>query len=115
MVTSFIACILLLLSIVLRGVLCNVLWLLALVCLGGSYFRIFSRNLYRRQQENQRFLQRVAPITGWWERRRQKRRQRNLYCFFKCPQCNTVLRVPKGKGHIRITCKNCHHIFERNS
>ena len=42
-------------------------------------------------------------------------RQKNLYCFFKCPQCGTVLRVPaREKRHIRITCKkDCGHVFER--
>ena len=90
MASSFVACLLLIVAMIVGGVVSNVLWLLALACLVCSYFRIFSR------QKN-------------------RRRQKNLYCFFKCPQCGTVLRVPKGKGHIRITCKSCSHIFERNS
>ena len=44
-----------------------------------------------------------------------RRRQRNIYSFFKCPSCGTVLRVPKGKGRVRITCKSCGNVFERNS
>ena len=56
-----------------------------------------------------------TPLTAISGRIKARRRQKNLYCFFKCPQCGTVLRVPKGKGHIRITCKCCGHVFERNS
>jgi uncharacterized C2H2 Zn-finger protein len=93
----------------------SLLWLLALGCLVVSYYRMLSRNLPKRQAENQRFLDRIAPVTQWRNRRKTRRRQKNLYCFFKCPQCGTVLRVPKGKGHIRITCKTCAHVFERNS
>lgn len=113
--TSFMACLLLIVSMFLPRTVGNALWFLALVLLASSYFRIFSRNISRRQQENQRFLQLVAPITRRWNQIKTRRRQRNLYCFFKCPQCGTVLRVPKGKGRIRITCKSCGHVFERNS
>lgn len=112
---SFLACILLIISIVTRGRASSILWILALIFLGCSYFRIFSKNIARRQTENQRFLSRMEPLLCWYNRRKTKRRQKNLYSFFKCPQCGTVLRVPKGKGHIRITCKNCRFIFERNS
>ena len=94
MTASLSACVLLIIAMFARGTVSSVLWLLALICLVFCYFRIFSRNIARR---------------------REKKRQKNLYCFFKCPQCNTVLRVPKGKGHIRITCKCCGHVFERNS
>ena len=109
------ACVLLIVSMVLGGQASNILWLLALVFLVASYFRILSRNIPKRQRENQRFLELMSPVTDWWHRKKLRRRQKNLYCFFKCPQCGTVLRVPKGKGHSRITCKNCSHVFERNS
>jgi uncharacterized C2H2 Zn-finger protein len=112
---SLVACLLLVAAMFLPGTIGSALWLLALGFLLGSYFRMLSRNLPKRQAENQRFLDLVAPLTRWRSRRKTRRRQKNLYCFFKCPQCGTVLRVPKGKGHIRITCKTCDHIFERNS
>lgn len=115
MATSILACILLILNMFLGGVASNILWCLALILLLLSYFRMFSRNLPKRQLENARFLKLVDPIRGQIALRRTKKAQKNLYCFFKCPACGTVLRVPKGKGRIRITCKNCSHIFERNS
>ncbi len=115
MASSLTACLLLVVSMLLGGTASSVLWLLALVVLGWSYFRILSRNVTRRQRENQRFLSGIAPLTRWFRRLRTRRRQKNLYCFFRCPQCGTVLRVPKGKGHLRITCKSCHHTFERNT
>jgi uncharacterized C2H2 Zn-finger protein len=112
---SLLACVLLVAAMFLPGAAGSLLWLLALGCLVVSYYRMLSRNLPKRQAENQRFLDRIAPVTQWRNRRKTRRRQKNLYCFFKCPQCGTVLRVPKGKGHIRITCKTCAHVFERNS
>ncbi len=115
MTASLSACVLLIIAMFVGGTISSVLWLLALICLIFCYFRIFSRNIPRRRAENQRFLTLIAPLTQLHGRFREKKRQKNLYCFFQCPQCGTVLRVPKGKGHIRITCKCCKHIFERNS
>lgn len=115
MATSVLACILLVIAMLVGQTLSGILWMVALVCLGCSYFRIFSRNVLRRQQENARFLQWMKPLSSRYAKWIQRRRQKNLYCFFKCPQCATVLRVPKGKGRIRITCRCCGHIFERES
>ena len=112
---SLLACVLLLIAMAARGIVSSILWLLALIFLVGSYFRIFSKNIPRRQAENTRFLSRMEPLFRFFNRQKTKRRQKNLYSFFKCPECGTVLRVPKGKGHIRITCKSCGHQFERNS
>lgn len=113
--SSFAACLLLILSMFIDGLAGNLMWVLALICLLISYFRIFSKNVVRRQRENQKFLSLISPITKRWQQFKCRRQQKNLFCFFKCPQCGMVLRVPKGKGHIRITCKGCGHIFERNS
>lgn len=115
MAASLSACFLLIVAMFVGGVVSSILWLLAFICLIFCYFRIFSRNVAKRRAENQRFLARIAPLTQLKARYQEKKRQKNLYCFFKCPQCGTVLRVPKGKGHIRITCKCCGHVFERNS
>jgi uncharacterized C2H2 Zn-finger protein len=35
--------------------------------------------------------------------------------FFKCPSCRHNLRVPKGKGHIFITCPQCGERFKRKT
>lgn len=115
MASSFLACVLLVVAMFVGDTLSGLLWMLACVCLIFSYYRIFSRNTARRRLENERFLRLMKPLIDKRDKMLQKKRQKNLYCFFKCPQCSTVLRVPKGKGHIRITCRNCGHVFERNS
>ncbi len=33
------------------------------------------------------------------------------YNFFTCPRCRAALRVPKGKGRIKITCPKCGEKF----
>ena len=72
--------------------------LLTLVAYGLMFwaiFRSFSRNTYQRYQENRKYLQLLDRI---------KDRQHRYY---NCPRCRQVVRVPRGKGKISITCPKC--------
>ena len=68
-----------------------------------SVFRSFSRNTYKRYQENRKYLQLVDRI-----RDREHR-------YFNCPKCRQPVRVPRGKGKIAITCPKCRERFIRKS
>lgn len=74
-------------------------------------FRVFSRNVAKRQAENTRFLyrrQRISrKITGW----KQQWKDRKTYKYFRCPNCKQKIRAPRGKGKIRVTCSNCKNVF----
>ena len=93
----------------------GVLLLLWLAIMAYAYFRMFSRNTARRREENGRYLQFEYKVTsavrGWWDRLR----QRKDYVFFRCPECRAMLRVPRGKGRIRVTCRKCGNAFERKT
>lgn len=80
-----------------------------------SYFRVFSRNFYARQQENQRFLQLRYKATGWFSKMKKRFDQRKVYRYFSCPHCRQELRVPKGRGKISINCPKCGTQFIRKS
>ncbi|MBR3231854.1 MAG: hypothetical protein IKF75_04170, partial [Lachnospiraceae bacterium] len=51
----------------------------------------------------------VSVIFG----KKQEWKDRKTYRYFKCPGCGQEVRVPKGKGRIRITCPKCHQSFEK--
>lgn len=91
------------------------LGILALALLIYLYFRMFSRNIYRRQQENGSYLRRKYQITSAWKGMRDRWTQRKDYKFFKCPSCRTRLRVPKGKGKLNIVCRKCGTSFQRKT
>lgn len=80
-----------------------------------TYFRMFSRNIYRRQQENGTYLQKRYAVTNWWDGIRDRWNQRKDYKFYKCPACRTRLRVPKGKGKLNIVCRKCGTSFQRRT
>ena len=79
------------------------LTLLSYILMFWALFRCFSRNTYKRYQENRRFLQLLDRI---------KDRQHK---YFDCPRCRQPVRVPRGKGKIAITCPKCAEKFIRKS
>jgi len=76
---------------------------LAYIPLIWSIFRMYSRNVYARSRENQRFLLVF---------RRLKDRQSRYYT---CPRCRQTVRVPRGKGRIMIRCPSCGERFEKKT
>lgn len=79
-----------------------------------SLFRIFSRNLPKRRGENAKFLQAVGPFLRWWKLQSAMRKDKD-HRYFKCPNCSQQLRVPRGKGKVSVTCRNCGVSFEENT
>ena len=84
---------------------------LALVLLGFSYYRMFSRNLLKRAEENGRYLMLREKIRSAFRIKKEQWVQRKDYKFFVCPACKTTLRVPKGRGKIKIVCRKCGNSF----
>lgn len=80
-----------------------------------SYFRTFSKNLTARRAERDKYLRQKAKLKDWWQLRRDMWQQRKEYKFFKCPSCRAVMRVPLGKGKVRIICKKCGTAFEKKT
>lgn len=86
----------------------------ALVVLLWDLFRMFSRRIDRRRAENARFLHMVEPAVRWVKMRRTIHRDKE-HRYFRCPSCGQYLRVPRGKGKITVSCRNCGASFEERS
>lgn len=93
----------------------DVLYYLAIVLLAFSLFRTFSRNTYRRQQENQAFKRLGAPVARTLRLCRRMLSERKTHRYFRCPRCKQWLRVPRGKGHITVKCRICDMRFEKKT
>ena len=68
-----------------------------------ALFRTFSRNTYKRYQENRKFLIFLERIKDREHR------------YFSCPKCKQTVRVPRGKGKLAITCPRCKERFIKKS
>jgi len=86
----------------------------AFVILGYALFRFFSPNQFKRQVENARFVA-LFQSAAQWIRLQKTIRGDKHHRYFKCPNCNQPLRVPRGKGKIQVTCRACGAQFEEKS
>ena len=83
-------------------VICEVLlWVLMMYIL----FRMFSKNLRKRREENQRFLNWFWKVKSNAAGAKARRADKD-HKYFTC-KCGAVCRVPVGKGKIVITCPKC--------
>ena len=80
-----------------------------------TYFRIFSRNLPKRYQENVKFLQKTEKLRFRWNKEKYLMNERKTNHIYTCPECHQKVRVPKGKGRIEISCPKCQHKFVKRS
>ena len=60
-----------------------------------AYFRMFSRNIYKRSAENQAFLARTYKLRCFFARQKNLLAQRKTHHIYKCPTCKQKIRVPK--------------------
>ena len=68
-----------------------------------ALYRSFSRNTYKLYQENRKFLQ-------FFDRLKDREHR-----YYDCPKCRQVVRVPRGKGKIAITCPKCKERFVKKT
>ena len=72
--------------------------ILALLLIIFTYYRCFSKNHNARRKE----LQKYNTYKKMWS-------ERKTHKFIKCKNCKTMLRIPKVKGNITITCTVCNN------
>ena len=92
--------------------------LLEFVALAGLfylYFRMFSKNIGKRYQENQAFLTLRFRITEKFRQWKLKANDQKNHHIYKCPNCKQKIRIPKGHGKVSIHCPKCGTDFIRKS
>ena len=92
-------------SVTKSAILAGILDLLTTALAVYLLFRIFSKNLPRRREENQRFLNWFRKAKGNAAGAKARRADKD-HKYFTC-KCGAVCRVPAGKGKIVITCPKC--------
>lgn len=106
------ALVLMLLSSLTGSVVLNLLGMVLYVLI---IFRILSRNVPKRYAENQKYLaartKMRKSVSQWWARLKNTRK----YRYFKCPQCHSLLRLPRKVGEVTVTCGKCHHSFKQKA
>lgn len=82
------------------------LYWVAMALLLYAIFRVFSKNLYKRREENSKFLQWTWKVKNGRSAAK-ARHADTAHKYFICKNCKTICRVPVGKGKVIITCPKC--------
>ncbi len=79
-----------------------------------AFLRILSKDTEKRRSENAKFMTLIDPLI----------RKMRVYAsehmdkqhrYFRCPGCKRTLRVPRGRGKIKISCPHCHREFVKKT
>ncbi|MEG1001818.1 MAG: hypothetical protein RSF37_00360 [Clostridium sp.] len=94
-------------------------------------YRAFSKNIYKRTSELNKFVNIVNKLLGKFGKRLPNNLprtsmdaipflfsklkytidQKRKFKIVKCPKCNQKLRLPRGKKSLIVTCKRCSNEF----
>ena len=90
-------------------------YLIGIVLLIYAYFRMFSKNRYKRSAENSAYLRFEYKFRQKAAVLKRDMNQRKTHHIYKCPSCRQKIRIPRGKGKIEIRCPKCGQTFIKKS
>ena len=95
-----------------RSTLGTFLDLFGMAAIVYTYFRIFSKNISKRWQENQKYLQAMDKLRARFQKEKRMMSQRKDYHIYSCPGCGQKIRIPRGGfKKVEIECPKCHTKF----
>ncbi|MBQ3137847.1 MAG: hypothetical protein IJB74_10265 [Clostridia bacterium] len=88
--------------------------LIGLIPYGIALFRALSKNYEARIKENRNFLNFAEPWIAFIKKKINQYKDKE-HKYYACPQCHRTLRVPKGRGKIKINCPHCGKEFVKKT
>ena len=89
-----------------------IIYLLEILICVFMFYRLLSRNIYKRQSENMKYLKIRDKVKGKITLQKRKWSERKTHIYRKCPNCKAEIRLPKKKGKHVCTCPRCKKDFE---
>lgn len=84
---------------------------LALLLLVYAWWRMASRNIEAREKENRAFVRLLGPVRPWVRNPAAAFKEARTYKHLTCAKCGRKMRVPRGKGKLRVRCPQCNEQF----
>ncbi len=75
-------------------------------------FRLLSRNIVKRQSENQRIVEFTNKFARVFNLQKRKFKERESHIYKTCPHCRVTLRLPRKPGRHNVNCPRCKNNFE---
>ena len=83
---------------------------LTLMCI--CIFRTFSKNLYARRRENQKYVTALSSFRNSFKLLKNKFKDRKTHVYRKCTKCKATLRLSKKKGKHTVVYPRCNERFD---
>jgi len=91
---------------------CTLVDALSLICAVIFIYRFFSKNIYKRQLENRKYLDIKSKFFSWYDAGNRNSSMRRKYIFKNCPHCGAKLRLPRKRGKHVCNCPRCYKDFD---
>ncbi len=75
-------------------------------------YRLFSKNISKRQSENAKLLRLFQKIKGKKDFAKRKHREKETHVYKTCPHCSVTLRLKRIKGEHNVICPRCKNSFK---
>ncbi|MFA6789814.1 MAG: hypothetical protein WCR15_09020 [Arcobacteraceae bacterium] len=75
------------------------------------FFRILSRNIYKRQKENAVFVKALNKFISFYKLNIKRIKEFKTFRYKKCPYCKAMLHLPKKVGKHTVCCPKCKNNF----
>lgn len=95
-------------SFVRSPVMAIIIWLLLLLMI----LRSFSKNIYRRRMENEKFMAAWNLIKRKTLFTVRRIREIRTHRYHRCPHCKAMLRLPYKRGKHTVQCPKCNNEFK---
>ena len=89
-----------------------IIYLLEILICFFMLYRALSRNIYKRQNENAKYLKIRNKVKSKIKLQKRKWDDRKTHIYRKCPNCKAKIRLPKKKGKHVCTCPSCKKDFD---
>lgn len=87
--------------------------LLGLAAYFVTLFRMFSKDIDKRREENRKYLQASGKYRKEWNQFLLRRKNSKEYKYFRCPKCRQIIRAKRGSGMKHVVCKKCGNEFDK--
>ena len=93
----------------------TLLFFLSTALYAVTVYRLFSKKLYTRQEENKKFMEVFGNVKTKARQYRLRLKNMKEFKYFHCSQCKALLRVKRGEGEKEICCPKCQNRFKIKS
>lgn len=77
-----------------------------------ALFRMFSKKIYKRKIENDKFVAMANKVKNRIMQAYNAIRLHNKFVYKNCPKCNARLRMTRKRGKHTVKCPLCQNEFE---